>query len=159
MSRRSSTRCRKAQDAEGSGADRLLYRTGMTPGEVLALETSDIDWTPSQESVHVHSGSLRLHRRLALDRAALRLLKPWWDERQALPGTHLFCTLWGRTTGGPWHASSVRTLMREARERAGISAERVNPQAFRYSLPAELVIEQWPWTYIQRSLASIRHDS
>jgi integrase len=128
----------------------VLYRTGMTAGEVIDLMTDDIDLTPGAETLAVRSGRL-VSRRVALDSAALSLLRPWLDLRTArYPEGHAFCIVQGPTKGGRWDEGALREHTHALGRKLGW--ERLVPGEFRHSFIADLIIEQWPIPYIQAQL-------
>ena len=138
----------------------LLYRTGMSVGEALALKRSDVGLRPGEETVLVRTGR-RAQRTLALDDFAIGLMSPWLDERAQLPkkGGYLLCTTEGSTKGGQWNARGVKHALDNAAERAGLAKKRVHAGAFRFSLAAELIIEQWPIPYIMAQLGMRNYGS
>lgn len=136
----------------GRAAIGLMYRTGVSISELTGLTMDHVALDNGQECISILSGGRLRARTLALDAAALALLRPWWEVRQSLPGAHVLCAIEGRTRGQRWSDSSVRYYLRDVLDAAGIEAARLHPHAFRYSLFAELIVEQWPLAYIQAQL-------
>lgn len=134
----------------------LLYRTGTTIGEALALRLADID-LPGR-SIHIDGGGNLAKRTLGMDESLHGMLVTWLDRRRALDlsGDRLLCnTGYGpgeRLKGGPLSPPAVRHMLRVLCPRAGLGETRVHPQAFRHSFAAELIGEGWPLPYIQRQL-------
>lgn len=127
----------------------VLYRTGMEASEGLSLRYRNLDLTVGHETVRVPASRLK-RRILALDEFAVAILNDWLVVRRRLPGDHVFCTIRGKTSGNAWAAPETRRELRDlGREVLG---KRVNAGAFRTTLTAELIIEQWPLPYIQTQL-------
>ena len=153
-----------ASGLRGRAAIGLLYRTGIEPAEAVALKLSDLDLAPSDERVWV-SGSRLTHRWLALDAPALALLAPWLEVRRKWGGERLLCITDGPGRGvRPWHEKGLRDFLSGASLRAGIDVpgteeKKVKPSAFRFSLAAELMVEQWPIPYIQAVLGTQKFES
>ena len=78
------------------------------------------------------------------------MLREWLEVRTPLPGTHVFCVLRGKTVGSQWSDTDVRRIMRELGD--SVLGRRLNPGSLRYTLIAELIIEQWPLPYIETQL-------
>jgi integrase len=127
----------------------VLYRTGMEANEGLSLCYEHLDLSPGAEKVQIPASRLK-PRVLTLDDMAASILQRWLAVRRPLPGEHVFCTLHGKTLGGPWAASELRRELRKLGN--DVLGKRVNAGAFRNTLTAELIIEQWPLPYIQTQL-------
>lgn len=128
----------------------LLYRTGAGLDEVLSLELADLDLTPAGESVAFKGGEMRPKRTLALDEAAVTLLNPWLEVRKTYPGQALLCVVEGPTRGRDWARNDARKRLGQLGKE--VLNVRVHPQAFRFTLVAELMVEQWPLPHIQAQL-------
>lgn len=126
----------------------VMYRSGLRPGEALALMPADIDLEAATIAVPPRKGGTR--RMTGLD-AATRKLVAAWGVRRAERGIGddrpLFCTL----AGEPLKAAYVRELLPRLARRAGIR-KRVHPLALRYANAAELAEEGMPAPMIDRHL-------
>jgi integrase/recombinase XerD len=131
----------------------LLYRTGMTVLEAVSLKLGDLDLTPGKETARADAGDQLQARTLALDGTVMRALRSWLvvRERYALDD-HLFCSTTGRKMASQLTHGAVRLALRKLAPKAGLPDVRVHPQAFRFSLTAELMVEQWPLPYIMAQL-------
>ena len=127
----------------------LLYRTGIDPVEAQRLRTQDLDLQRDHASVYVSGGRLK-ERTLALDASVMEHLRPWLKFRSTLPNDALLCVLEGRTAGLDWSSTGARKEVVDLGDR--LLNRRVVPGHFRSTLAAELMIEQWPLTYIQVQL-------
>jgi integrase/recombinase XerD len=130
----------------------VFYRTGIVIAEASALKVSDVRDIDGSPTLRVHHDNKYANRTLALDEFAVTLLRPWLTSREGFPGDHLFCVTEGTTKGNKWSSSGITGWIREHGERMGI--ERVHSGAFRLTLAAELMVEQWPIPYIQAILGT-----
>ena len=115
----------------------LMYRSGLRPGEVVALSTGDVD--PVAGTVAVRAGRPRTRRTTGVDAATLELVASWLEvrrERGIAESAPLFCT----PAGAPLSAAHLRQLTARLGWRAGIRA-RVHPMALRDANAAELADE------------------
>lgn len=115
----------------------VMYRSGLRPGETLALTPGDVDLEAGTVSVPPRKGGrVRL---TGLD-AVTRELVGAWIERRAARGIGddraLFCTLQGESM----KAAYVRELLPRLARRADVR-KRVHPLALRYANAAELAEE------------------
>jgi integrase/recombinase XerD len=126
----------------------VMYRSGLRPGEALALLPADVDLEGGMISVPARKGgSPRLS---GLDLVTREMIGTWLArrvERGIGPGRPLFCTL----AGEPLKAAYVRELLPRLARRAGIR-KRVHPLALRYANAAELAEEGMPTSMIDRHL-------
>jgi hypothetical protein len=79
-------------------------------------------------------------------------IERWLAIRRAFPGTLMFCSAEGETRGGPMTVPGFRGSLEMLAGKAGLLGVRVHPEAFRYTLAAELMVEQWPLPYIMTQL-------
>ena len=126
----------------------VMYRSGLRPGEALALMPADVDLETGTIRVPPRKGG---RRRLTGIDAGTRDLIRIWTARRAERGIGddrtLFCTL----AGEPLKAAYVRELLPRLARRARI-AKRVHPLALRYANAAELAEEGMPAGMIDRHL-------
>lgn len=126
----------------------VMYRSGLRPGEALALRPADVDLDAGTVTVPPRKGGRP--RLTGLD-ATTRAMVAVWLERRAErgigPEQPLFCTLQGE----PLKAAYVRELLPRLARRAGIP-KRVHPLALRYANAAELGEEGVPAWMIDRHL-------
>jgi site-specific recombinase XerD len=115
----------------------VMYRSGLRPGEALALLPGDVDLDAGSVLVPARKGGRR--RRTGIDATTCELIAVW-AARRADRGidddSPLFCTL----AGEPLKAAYVRELLPRLARRAGIR-KRVHPLALRYANAAELAEE------------------
>lgn len=126
----------------------VMYRSGLRPGEALALMPGDVDLARGAVEVPARKGGRR--RRTGIDAATRELISDWMarrDERGIGDDRPLFCTL----AGEPLKAAYVRELLPRLARRAGIR-KRVHPLALRYANAAELAEEGMPSGMIDRHL-------
>jgi integrase/recombinase XerD len=126
----------------------MMYRSGLRPGEALALTVEDLDAEAATVSVPARKGGSR--RITGVDATTRRLVTAWMSRRVQRgidPAAPLFCTL----AGEPLKAAYVRELLPRLARRAGI-AKRVHPLALRYANAAELAEEGMPAPMIDRHL-------
>lgn len=128
----------------------VLYRTGILPMEAAAVTMADLDLTPGHETVRMRGGKLE-PRTLALDEFAMAALRPWLDARADIPGDELFCAL-STKFGEAWEVNGLRARVLTVAKRAGLADRRIHAGAFRFTLAAELMVEQWPIPYIMAQL-------
>lgn len=126
----------------------IMYRSGLRPGEALALLPGDLDLVAGTVVVPPRKGGRR--RTTGVD-ATTRELIAAWSARRAERGigddAPLFCTL----AGEPIKAAYVRELLPRLARRAQIR-KRVHPLALRYANAAELAEEGMPASMIDRHL-------
>lgn len=126
----------------------VMYRSGLRPGEALALRPGDVDLATGTVTVPPRKGGRR--RLTGLDATTRDLIRAW-QERRAERGigddSPLFCTLAGETI----KAAYVRELLPRLARRAQIR-KRVHPLALRYANAAELAEEGMPASMIDRHL-------
>jgi site-specific recombinase XerD len=130
----------------------VLYRTGVKISEAVHLKLDDLDLTPTRETIRVTHGRLLVDRTLALDAFTVAEIERWLAIRRSFPGTLLFCSAEGETRGGPMTVPGFRGSLEMLAGKAGLLGVRVHPEAFRYTLAAELMVEQWPLPYIMTQL-------
>jgi site-specific recombinase XerD len=126
----------------------VMYRSGLRPGEALALRPGDIDLEAGTVAVPARKGGRG--RVTGLDAGTRRLLAEWLRrraERGIGPERTLFCTL----AGEPLKAAYVRELLPRLARKAGLR-KRVHPLALRYANAAELAQEGLPPWVIDRHL-------
>lgn len=126
----------------------VMYRSGLRPGEALALMPADVDLDAGIVVVPARKGGRR--RTTGLDATTRALIRAWLDrraERGISPDAPLFSTL----AGEPLKAAYVRELLPRLARRAGIH-KRVHPLALRYANAAELAEEGMPASMIDRHL-------
>ena len=126
----------------------VMYRSGLRPGEALALVPADVDLEAGTVRVPPRKGGRR--RLTGLDRGTRELIGIWLvrrAERGLGDDRTLFCTL----AGEPLKAAYVRELLPRLARRARIS-KRVHPLALRYANAAELAVEGMPAGMIDRHL-------
>ena len=126
----------------------VMYRSGLRPGEALALTVPDLDVEAGTIRVPARKGGNR--RTTGIDATTRRLVTAWIArriQRGIDPAAPLFCTL----AGEPLKAAYVRELLPRLARRAGIS-KRVHPLALRYANAAELAEEGLPAPMIDRHL-------
>lgn len=115
----------------------LLARLGLRAGDIAGLRLDDIDWQHGRLRV---VGKGRRETRLPLPQdagdAILAYLK---DERPALADDHVFFT--ARTPIRPMTTDVLRTVVRDAIERAGIQAPFRGTHVLRHSLATRLLRE------------------
>lgn len=130
----------------------VWYRGGLTVGESVALRLDD---------VNVENGTLRVgsagdlrHRTVGVDEGAVILIRRWLKIRRSLnvPGDFTFCN-YLKNPGKPMATNGTRGRLRDLARAAGVGGKRgAHPQAFRYLLASELMVEGWPLPYIQAHL-------
>lgn len=126
----------------------VMYRSGLRPGEALALLPADVDLAAA--TIAVPPRKEGRGRTTGLDAPTRRLIAAWLTRRAQRglgPESRLFCTL----AGEPLKAAYVRELLPRLARRAGI-AKRVHPLALRYANAAELAEEGIPAAMIDRHL-------
>lgn len=126
----------------------VMYRSGLRPGEALALGLGDIDMPETSVLVPPRKGGRP--RVTGLDATTRELLGAWLDVREQRGigrDRPLFCTL----AGEPIKAAYVRELLPRLARRAGIR-KRVHPLALRYANAAELADEGVPGAVIEHHL-------
>ena len=126
----------------------VMYRSGLRPGEALALETGDVDLDAGTVRVPPRKGGRT--RLTGFDATTCELVATWMArraERGIGEGAPLFCTL----AGEPIKAAYVRELLPRLARRAEIR-KRVHPLALRYANAAELAEEGMPSAMIDRHL-------
>jgi site-specific recombinase XerD len=126
----------------------VMYRSGLRPGEALALMPADLDLDAATVTVPARKGGRR--RVTGLDAATRELLAAWLRrraERGIGDDRTVFCTL----AGEPLKAAYVRELLPRLARKAGLR-KRVHPLALRYANAAELAQEGLPPWLIDRHL-------
>jgi integrase/recombinase XerD len=126
----------------------VMYRSGLRPGEALALLPGDVDLDAATVAVPARKGGRR--RTTGLDGATREMIAAWTarrSERGIEDDRPLFCTL----AGEPLKAAYVRELLPRLARRAQIR-KRVHPLALRYANAAELAEEGVPASMIDRHL-------
>lgn len=126
----------------------VMYRSGLRPGEALALLPGDVDLAAGTVAVPARKGGRP--RTTGLDLTTRGLIAAWQarrTERGIDDDRPLFCTL----AGEPIKAAYVRELLPRLARRAGIR-KRVHPLALRYANAAELAEEGMPASMIDRHL-------
>jgi site-specific recombinase XerD len=126
----------------------VMYRSGLRPGEALALTLDDVDLAAGR--IAVPARKTGRGRTVGMDRATRGMLDRWATrraERGVAPQQPFFCTL----AGEPLKAAYVRELLPRLATRAGI-AKRVHPLGLRYANAAELAAEGVPAALIDRHL-------
>lgn len=126
----------------------IMYRSGLRPGEALALVPGDVDLAAGRVSVPARKGGRG--RVTGIDVPTQRLIDAWLvrrAERGIGPDARLFCTL----AGEPLKAAYVRELLPRLARKAAIN-KRVHPLALRYANAAELAEEGMPASMIDRHL-------
>lgn len=125
-----------------------MYRSGLRPGEALALERADVDLDQGTVSVPARKGGRR--RIVGMDAGTRELVERWLgrrDQRGIDADAPVFCTLAGESL----KAAYVRELLPRLARKAGIS-KRVHPLGLRYANAAELAEEGFPPALIDRHL-------
>lgn len=125
-----------------------MYRSGLRPGEALALLPGDVDLVAATIDVPARKGGRR--RTTGVDATTRELIAAWLERRGQRgigDGQPLFCTL----AGEPLKAAYVRELLPRLARRARIR-KRVHPLALRYANAAELAEEGMPAAMIDRHL-------
>jgi integrase/recombinase XerD len=125
-----------------------MYRSGLRPGEVLALTIRDVDLEAGTVAVPARKGGRP--RVTGLDAPTRELIAAWLERRaeRRIPAERtLFCTL----AGEPLKAAYVRELLPRLARKAGIH-KRVHPLALRYANAAELAEEGMPAAMIDLHL-------
>ena len=126
----------------------MMYRSGLRPGEALALHPGDVDLEAGTVVVPPRKGGQP--RMTGVDATTREMIRSWLArraERGVGLGSPLFCTL----AGEPLKAAYVRELLPRLARRAEI-AKRVHPLALRYANAAELAEEGMPASMIDRHL-------
>jgi site-specific recombinase XerD len=125
-----------------------MYRSGLRPGEALALAVGDMDLDAGSMLVPARKGGRR--RQVGVDAATRDLIARWLTrrtQRDINPEAAVFCTLAGESL----KAAYVRELLPRLARKAGIE-KRVHPLALRYANAAELAEEGLPPALIDRHL-------
>lgn len=128
----------------------FLYRTGAWMKEALSLRREDLELTGRTPRALLHGATQLRARSVGLDEELTELLDQWLARRDRWPGELVFCVVTGPTQGLGWDGSQLRAELRRLGQ--SILQRRVHAQAFRYALAAEMIIEQWPLTFIQAQL-------
>lgn len=109
----------------------VMYSTGLRIGEVLALETRDIDG--ARGVIRVRNGKGNKAREVNMTSALYAWLRAYWgDARPAAP--YLFAS----RTGRPPMKSSVRAALAEAAGQAGIE-KKVTPHVLRHCFATHML--------------------
>lgn len=126
----------------------MMYRSGLRPGEALALLPADVDLEAGTVRVPPRKGGQP--RLTGVDATTRSMVRVWLGrraERGIGPDRALFCTLAGESL----KAAYVRELLPRLARRAEIG-KRVHPLALRYANAAELAEEGMPAAMIDRHL-------
>lgn len=126
----------------------VMYRSGLRPGEALALHPGDVDLASGTIVVPPRKGGQP--RLTGVDETTREMIRSWLARRAERGIGHdrpLFCTL----AGEPLKAAYVRELLPRLARRAEIG-KRVHPLALRYANAAELAEEGMPASMIDRHL-------
>ncbi len=126
----------------------MMYRSGLRPGEALALRPGDVDLDAGTVLVPPRKGGRP--RLTGVDATTRSMLRTWLARRADRgigPDRALFCTLAGESL----KAAYVRELLPRLAKRAAIG-KRVHPLALRYANAAELAEEGMPAAMIDRHL-------
>lgn len=126
----------------------VMYRSGLRPGEALALHLGEVDLDAGTILVPPRKGGRS--RLTGVDATTRQMIRAWLarrDERGIGPDRPIFCTL----AGEPLKAAYVRELLPRLARRAEIG-KRVHPLALRYANAAELAEEGMPASMIDRHL-------
>jgi site-specific recombinase XerD len=127
----------------------MMYRSGLRPGEAVALAGDDLD--PVAGLVVVRTGRRPWSRRTTgVDATTRHLVTAWLELRRArgiAEGAPLFCTLAGGTLTG----AHLRQITSRLGHRAGVRP-RAHPMALRYANAAELADEGLSEAVIERHL-------
>jgi integrase/recombinase XerD len=113
----------------------MMYRSGLRPGEALALLPGDVDLDAGIVRVPPRKGGRP--RITGVDATTLSMVRVWLSrraERGIGPEQALFCTLAGESL----KAAYVRELLPRLAKRADI-AKRVHPLALRYANAADRI--------------------
>lgn len=126
----------------------LMYRSGLRPGEALAVLPTALDLERGTIAVPARKGGTG--RVAALDSYTIELITRWLVRRERLGATDdgpLICTLAGQTI----KAAYVRELLPRLARKAGIT-KRVHPLGLRYACAAEMHREGHAPTLIESHL-------
>lgn len=127
----------------------VLWRAGLRISEALALAESDLE--PQRHSLLVRKGKGGKRREVGMDEWAWEQLRPWRQDRLALPPGPLVCVITGRTRGRQLAAGQVRSTFHRTAARAGVR-RRFAPHQLRHAHAVELAREGVPLNVIQRQL-------
>lgn len=133
----------------------LLWRSGLRVGcEALKLQIADLNFGAA--TIHVRKGKNSKARIAIMDPFGWDHLTPWLAARGKLEGVDahsgiVFCTIARPVTGGPLAASSVRKMLRDTADAAGL-ARRVTPHTFRHTMAAGMFDEGTDLRVISRQL-------
>jgi site-specific recombinase XerD len=126
----------------------MMYRVGLRPGEVLALDVRDINLDEGTVSIPARkSGAGRV---TGIDAQTVDLVRRWIARRERLgiaDAAFLFCTL----AGEELKAAYVRELLPRLARRAEIT-KRVHPLGLRYACAAEMSAEGFSTALIEMHL-------
>ena len=151
LSREEVERLLKACSARASTGQRnravivLAWRAGLRIGEVLALQTKDVDL--DEGVVRVQHGKGDKPRAVGLDAGATAVVAKWVSTRRKLGISNsrlLFCTLQGE----PMRQDYIRHLLPRLARKAGIS-KRVHAHGLRHAYAVELEREGAPLSTIR----------
>lgn len=130
----------------------IYWRCGLRNAEALALAGKDVDL--DRGTVTVLHGKGNRRRVVAIDQAAVKLLRPWEAERRRLgfgDADPFIPVLEGPTRGREVQQAYPRNLLKRLAEKAEI-AKRVHPHGLRHTYAASLLDAGVPIHYIKRML-------
>ena len=127
----------------------VLWRAGLRIAEALNLAERDLD--PSRGAILVRHGKGDRRREVGMDEWGWEHLRPWLDQRAAMPVGSLFCVVNGPTCGRRWSAPAARTQLRRLAAQAGVR-RRFAPHQLRHAHAVEMAREGMPLNVIQRQL-------
>ncbi len=110
----------------------IAYGAGLRVGEILRLETGDID--AKRMVIHVRGAKRGRERHVMLSPRLLRVLRDYWKVAKP-SGPGLFA---GRDASKPAHRESVYKAIRAAARKAGI-AGRLGPHALRHAFATHML--------------------
>ena len=104
----------------------LAYGAGLRVGEIVRLETGDID--AKRMVLHIRDTKRGRERYVMLSPCLLAALRAYWRTAK-LPGPRLFS---GRDPSKPLHSVAVHKVFSRAARKAGV-CEKLGPHALRHS--------------------------
>lgn len=132
-----------------------MWRSGLRVAEVLDLVPRDVDLAAGTVTIRHGKGDRR--RVVGIDPEAAAVVEAWLARRTLLevaPARPLFCVISRPSVGRPVYSSCIREALKDAGDRAGLTAEgvRVHPHAFRHTFASELAREGVPVNVIKALL-------